>query len=290
MALPQSALARFRTSNCLVVVSLLVLASLTFSVGPSHAAAASCTAKSPISKSYIKKWAKAHHASRYQIVVKDLTSGCKYAAGKQSTTYPTASTMKLMVAVRILEQVTKDELSLSSVKGDLEKMIRVSDDAAAQRLFEKVGSGKAITSIAKRFKLKKTRSSYSKGTTQTTAADQAKFFEAVIVNRPKSLGEPEHEFLLSLLDSVVASQRWGFGSGLPDGWSARGKNGWYHTKLTDAPPVNRSRVNTIGVIYDNKDQPRWVVAAFSDNWATTPQGIAAWKALNKRIASKFAGS
>jgi beta-lactamase class A len=110
---------------------------------------------------------------------------------------------------------------------------------------------------------------------------------ALLGNSP-TLPSAQQRRLLRLMRKVTPGQRWGAGYGLPPGWTAAVKNGWYHTVPGDEGPVNRSRVNTTGIIFDEQGKPRWIIAGFSNRWRSDRAGIRAWNAMSKHVARVLA--
>jgi beta-lactamase class A len=193
-----------------------------------------------------------------------------------------------MIAVGILEQVAAGQIPYSQVRSDLSAMIRVSSNASAQRLYRRMGRAAEINDLADRYGMGKTKPGRKWGVTKTTADDQVLLLRRALLDDPPTLPAVQQRRLLRLMRKVAREQRWGAGYGLPPGWTAAVKNGWYHTVPGDEPPINRSRVNTTGIVFDAQGKPRWVIAGFSNRWRTDRAGIRAWNALSKHVARVLA--
>lgn len=275
-----------RTRRLAVTLALALCAT---AIGSAPAAAATCSTADPLDASYIAAWAEKYHATKYQIAVYDVVRDCTFEVSTYSGTFPTASTVKVMIAAGTLQRVADGTIAYSSVSSSLSSMIRVSSNTAAQRLYRKIGGATGITKVASRYGLADTKPGRKWGTTKTTASDQVLLLRRALLDEDTRLPGTQRTRLLYLMRKVTPSQRWGAGYGLPQGWKATVKNGWYHTVAGDEPPVNRSRVNTMGIVWDNTGQPRWVIAGFSNRWRTDQSGIRAWNALSKHVARVLAG-
>ena len=246
-----------------------------------------CPNKNPFPDEFVSAWADAHNAVDYQAVAYDPSTDCTYQIGSPANVYPTASTVKLMIATSILEKVTAGTIALTDVKSDLELMITISSNEAAQRLWTTAGGKPMVGEIATEFGLENTTAGKKWGTTQTNAVDQVKLFKQVVLSKPASLNDESWNLLRSLLGNIDAEQHWGAGYGLPDGWTFMVKNGWYHTAPGDDGPENKSRVNTIGAAIDPTGKTRWVFSGYSNTWDTDQQGIDAWNALSTQLVTAW---
>lgn len=246
-----------------------------------------CPEANPFPAEFVTAWETKFKAGDYQAVAYNPETDCTYQIGAATNVYATASTVKLMIATVILEDVTAGSIKLSAVKSDLELMITISSNEAAQRLWVKAGGRPIIARVANEFGLENTTASKKWGTTRTNAADQVKLFKQVVLSKPDSLSTENWKLLRNLLSNVDAEQHWGAGYGLPTGWTFMVKNGWYHTAPGDEGPDNKSRVNTIGAAVDETGKVRWVLSGYSNTWLTDQQGIDAWNALSKQIVTKW---
>lgn len=244
-----------------------------------------CPDANPFPAEFVTSWATTYNAVDYQAVAYNPDTDCTYVIGSPTNVYPTASTVKLMIATAILEKVTAGTLAMGDVRSDLELMITISSNEAAQRLWTTAGGKALVAQIATEFGLPSTTAGKKWGTTLTNASDQVSLFKQVVLIKPASLSEESWNLLRTLLASVDKEQHWGAGFGLPEGWSFMVKNGWYHTAPGDEGPENKSRVNTVGAAVDPTGKVRWVMSGYSNTWDTDAQGIDAWNALSAQLVA-----
>jgi hypothetical protein len=136
--------------------------------------------------------------------------------------YPSASVVKAMLMVAYLNHGSVRGRAL----GDrdhalLDPMVRWSDNVAASRVRDYVGNG-ALEHLARRVRMRRFMTAPSWGSTQITAAGQAKLFlriDRYVVRRHRKTAR-------WLLRSIVPEQRWGIGRLHPRGWTLHFKGGW----------------------------------------------------------------
>lgn len=235
----------------------------------------------------MSKWKSKYSARDFEIAVFDMETGCEWTRGDTTKGLPTASTVKLAIAIAALEDVTAGKYSYASIKSDLTAMITVSDNNAANRLWRKTGRGTGLRRVASHYALAKTTPGRTWGTTKTTAYDQVRLLHRAVTVPNERISTKNRKRLLSLMKSVRADQHWGAGGGLPTGWTSAVKNGWYPTVAGDEPPVGRWRVNTVGVVYNRTGEPQWIMAAYSNTWKTQGHGVRAWNAISRQLVRKL---
>lgn len=135
---------------------------------------------------------------------------------------PSASVVKAMLLVAYLNRrgVRGRDLR-DSDRALLGPMIRRSDNAAATRARDIVGNG-ALTRLARRVGMRRFRTARTFGATRICAADQARLFLTIdrfVVARHRG-------YAMHLLNTVIASQRWGIARVRPRAWSLYFKGGW----------------------------------------------------------------
>lgn len=136
--------------------------------------------------------------------------------------YPSASVVKAMLMVAYLNHPSVRGRRLHG--GDhalLDPMIRWSDNTAASNVRNFVGNG-ALEHLADRVGMGRFASAPSWGSTQITAAGQAKLFlriDRYVVRRHRDTA-------LRLLRTVVPGQRWGIARAPRTGWRLHFKGGW----------------------------------------------------------------
>jgi len=246
-----------------------------------------CETNNPFSQLAIENWVTTHSPGAFNATVIDLINDCTYHAGNLETTFPMASTGKVLIATAILEMVTRGEIDYPSVQTDMTAMITQSDNSAADRLFAKMGRAATMQDLEARFGLTQTVTDRGWGTTRTNSVDQAKFINQVLGLKESPLPEAERVILRNLMKNVNPEQAWGAGTNVPSGWSVAVKNGWYQAVEGDIPPVGLWRVNTVGIVWDEAENPRWVFTAFSNEWPTQSAGVSAWNDLAGLISGTF---
>ncbi len=111
----------------------------------------------------------------------------------------------------------------------LTPMIEVSDNNAAQQVFNIVGQG-GLAALAHRVGMTNFATSSIWGETHITASDQTKYFLHIDSYIPAR----HRAYAMHLLASITPSQRWGIGEVAPKGWQLYFKGGWgYGTGLLD---------------------------------------------------------
>jgi len=245
-----------------------------------------CAANSPVPQSFIDTWSAEYEPTSFNVTIIDLVEKCTYTMGESESTFPTASTGKVIVATGVLEMVAAGTLDYSSVSSDMELMITQSDNGAADRLFKLIGKNEAVESIASRYGMIDTTTGGAWGTILTNSNDQALLLDQVVGTVESSLPEPQRVILRDLMTRVNPEQAWGAGSsdGIPDLWTVAVKNGWYLSVAGDRPPVGLWRINTLGYVWDQSSSPRWIFTGYSNTWESEELGIAAWNAITEQLS------
>ena len=137
-------------------------------------------------------------------------------------TVPSASVVKAMLLVAYLRQpgvrgrrLRPDERAL------LGPMIRRSDNAAASRVCNIVGTG-GLARLARRAHMRRFRATRPWGLTTIDVADQTRFF----LHLDRQVPGRHRRYALRLLGSIVSSQRWGIARVRTRGWALYFKGGW----------------------------------------------------------------
>jgi hypothetical protein len=133
-----------------------------------------------------------------------------------------ASVVKAMLLVTYLDMPSVAGRALTSTDTSvLGPMIRVSDNEAAQQIFDTVGTGR-LHALAHRVGMTHFATDPVWGKTRITARDQTTFFlhiDGFVTARHRS-------YAMRLLRSVVPWERWGVGEVAPAGWKLYFKGGW----------------------------------------------------------------
>lgn len=133
-----------------------------------------------------------------------------------------ASLLKPMLLVAYLNRrAVRDRALTERDRSLLAPMIRWSDDRTAETVLGIVGS-RGLNWVARKAGMVDFRYREHWGWSETTAADQARFFLRVDSCVPAR----HRAYARYLLAHIVASQRWGIPPEAPDGWKAFFKGGW----------------------------------------------------------------
>jgi hypothetical protein len=140
-------------------------------------------------------------------------------------TFPSASVLKPMLMLAYLDRPGVRGRALTRTdKGLLRAMITRSDNAAASRIFGIVGT-RGLKRVARRARMTRfTPVTPIWGNSRITAQDQSRFFLRIDALLPAR----HSAYAMSLLASIVPSQRWGIARvpmPLP-GWKVYFKGGW----------------------------------------------------------------
>ena len=137
-------------------------------------------------------------------------------------TFPSASVVKAMLMVAYLRQRSvRDRPLRDADRALLGPMIRRSDNVAATRVRDIVGSG-ALTRLAHVAGMTRFRADPVWGRSSITARDQTRFFLHIDARVP----ERHRAYAMCLLRTIVPSQRWGLARAIPAGWTLYFKGGW----------------------------------------------------------------
>jgi Beta-lactamase enzyme family len=141
---------------------------------------------------------------------------------RRAHTVRIASLLKPMLLVAYLSRMSVRDRELTERERRLlTSMIRWSDDGSAEIVLGIVGS-KRLNRVARRAGMTHFRFRAHWGWSDTTAADQARFFYRIDSYVPAR----HRSYVRYLLRSIVASQRWGIPVEAPSGWTVFFKGGW----------------------------------------------------------------
>ena len=166
--------------------------------------------------------ARSYAASRPGTIAFAVRTDDRFVGVGVDRVFPSASVLKAMLLVAYARHA-RDRPLTASERALLNPMIRRSDNTAASEIFRRVGvSGLArLAHVAGLSHFKAASPIW--GNSQITARDQTRLFlhiDALLPARHRAYG-------MSLLRTVVPSQRWGIGRlKLPPGWRLYFKGGW----------------------------------------------------------------
>jgi len=135
---------------------------------------------------------------------------------------PSASVVKAMLLVGYLRRPDVRGRSLrADERALLGPMIRRSDNAAASRICNIVGTG-GLARLAHRVRMRRFHATRPWGLSTIDVADQTRFFLHIDRYVPRR----HRRYAMRLLGSIVPSQRWGISRVRPRGWALYFKGGW----------------------------------------------------------------
>jgi Beta-lactamase enzyme family len=143
---------------------------------------------------------------------------------RQDRAAPSASVLKAMLLLAYLQRGAVRDRPLSAAqRALLAPMIRRSDDAAATRVLALDGGAQHLQHDARRWGMRRFKAINNPwGDSLITARDQARF----LLHYDRSVPPRHRAYALTLLRTVVPSQRWGIAQATPRGWTLHFKGGW----------------------------------------------------------------
>jgi hypothetical protein len=170
--------------------------------------------------------------------------------------------VKAMLLVAHLRQVAHEGRPLTSYeRRRLDRMIRVSSNAAATWAYDQVGDV-LLRRLARRAEMGQFSICCSWGYARFSARDQANFFRRLAGLTPP----PFREHATGLLGSIVSRQSWGIPSvARPRGFSVFFKGGWRRTErgrlVHQAASVHYRRARfSLAVLTDGNPSTRYGIA------------------------------
>jgi len=187
--------------------------------------AAACLAAAPTS---LGAWepdvaaARAYAEQRPGVVSFAVRTDGRFWGHRTTRGVPSASVLKAMLLVAYLRRGDVRARPLRRAdKRLLAPMVRRSDDVTATRVRGIVGDA-GLYRLAKVARMQRFKTAPIWGMSRVDARDQTRFFLHIDRFVP-----PRHRsYAMTLLRTVVPSQRWGVGRATPDGWRISFKGGW----------------------------------------------------------------
>ncbi|HUR02370.1 MAG TPA: serine hydrolase [Nonomuraea sp.] len=166
----------------------------------------------------------ARQPGRIVYAAHDRITGISLGQGEHQHDMITASGVKVDILTALLLGRTRlgaDERDLAS------RMIRESDNSAADALWWRVGAGEAMSGFYRKVGLRETAPGPSRywGGTTTSPADRLRLLR-VLINADKGLGAADRDLVLGLMADVVPDQAWGVSAAARRGDRVALKNGW----------------------------------------------------------------
>ncbi|MEU6082388.1 serine hydrolase [Streptomyces sp. NPDC047108] len=200
------------------------------------------------------------------VAVLDLDSGASDQYAPSDRVFATASIVKADILSALLLKAQDEGRTLTAPeRADADRMIRVSDNDAANRLWNRIGGGDGLTRANQRLGLLATTPGPTWGVTTTTASDQLELLRAITTD--DSPLTPENRARLhDLMTRVQTDQAWGVSAAADPGSVTALKNGWLPRTATGLWVVN-----SIGEV--RHDGHRLLVAVVSDGHRTMDVGV-----------------
>ncbi|MFC4061439.1 serine hydrolase [Planomonospora corallina] len=228
----------------------------------------------------------AGYGGRLTAAVRDLSTGRDYRY-HDDLQLPTGSTSKVNILMALLLSTPWRGLD-ARARRDADRMIRLSDNEAADRLYERIGLEAGLAEANRRFGLERTYAPpgrcvdlYCWGITRSTAEDQLRLLGALATER-SPLGKEDREQVLRLMGEVIPEQRWGISAGACEGDRVVLKNGWLRRVSS-----GRWVVVSAGLIRGGGRD--YAVAVLSEDNRRMAEGVTRVEDTAKRIMSALRG-
>jgi beta-lactamase class A len=218
------------------------------------------------------------------VAVRDEDSGDEYHFGARSGMW-TGSVYKLLVLeTLLLERQRSGSWFSSGELADITAMIERSDNAAGYRMFLDAGGNAALAATARRLGMRHTKIGISDPTFTTTSGQDGLAMLSCLI-RPGILNRHSRAFVLSLMRSVQADQRWGAGVLADPGTTFANKNGWLSVDDTNGPDEDDDGlwvVSTVGIVRAHGDT--LLVSIFTEHNPDFDDGVRLVERLAKIVA------
>jgi beta-lactamase class A len=265
-------------------VTLLVTAATLIVGVPVCSANVSLSQADPFARTSLRGYL-AHRAGNITAAAYDVNTGTTYLYRPHIREH-TASIVKVDILATLLAQTQARRARLSPAQRAVaQAMIEISDNDAAQSLWDQEGGSAAVGAFDQRAGIDDTTPNPDHwGLTWTTASDQVDLLRRVMLpNAVLDLASRAYEY--ELMRHVIPSQRWGVAAGLGPGAAAALKNGWLPLTPADW------QVNSIGSIAGSGRH--YLLAVLTNRDPTEAYGIATiehisatvWRTLERRELS-----
>ncbi|MFF4014489.1 serine hydrolase [Streptomyces sp. NPDC001843] len=205
---------------------------------------------------------------------------------RATTSYDSASTVKVTVLATLLWDAKKHNRYLTTTEQSLAKaMITQSDNAATTRLWKQLGMTKIKGFLAAAGMTKTTPGTDGYwGLTQENVTDEQKLLQ-LITAKNAVLSDNSRAYILKLMGQVISSQRWGTPAGAPSTVAVHVKNGWLQRA------THGWRVHSLGT-FNGAGHDYMISVLTQDNstmdyGVTTIQNVA--KAIHKDLVPTTSG-
>ncbi len=225
---------------------------------------------------FVDQIASAHPGARFTAAVHDHRTGCEHHLnpGLELTT---ASVIKAQVLAGVLLAAQDQGRALSAPEAaDIELMMHYSHNRPpTSRLYVQVGGAAGMERLDARFGVAGTSHTAAYGATRSTAEDRTRLVEQLLIGGGP-LSEASVRAAWEWMSGVSAAQSWGVTAGLPPGYGAALKNGFYPTTGAGW------RLGTTGVVRDPQGGA-YAMTVMTDNNGDEASGIALVEKIARHI-------
>ncbi len=231
--------------------------------------------------SFVRELEIAYSQARFTAAVHDHRNGCKYHLNP-NLELTTASVIKAQVLAGVLLMAQDDDRPLSqSEVSDIELMMHYSHNTPpTSRLYVAIGAAEGMEALDDRFQIAGTSHTSRYGATLSTAWDRTVLAEQLLIGG----GPLDESSVLSAwewMSSVSVIQSWGISAGLPAGYEAALKNGFYPSRGVGW------RLGSTGAVRDPSGG-YYAVTIMTDNNPDESSGIALVEAIATQINANLA--
>ena len=225
---------------------------------------------------FIDQLEAAHPGARFTAAVHDHRTGCRYElnGGLEITT---ASVIKAQVLAGVLLAAQEAGRRLSqSEAADVELMMHYSHNRPpTSRLYVRLGSAAGMEALDERFGIVGTSHTPWYGRTVSTAENRTRLVEQLLIGGGP-LSTESVQAAWEWMSGVSAAQSWGITAGLPAGYGAALKNGFF--------PMSGAgwRLGTTGVVRDPTGGS-YAMTVMTDNNPSESAGIALVEKIARHI-------
>jgi beta-lactamase class A len=220
---------------------------------------------------------------RAGVMISDLRTGAAFGY-RQRNHFATASVIKVNILAGLLLERQDEHRGLTGSERALaERMIRFSDNEAANVMYSLVGGGHGLNRVNRRLGVRHTvpvRREW--GVSLTCAADQVGLLRA-LVTPASPLSSPNRQYVLRLMSEVSPNQAWGISAATHVGDRFSIKDGWVPLSDEDEGWA----VNSIGLI--RAPGHDFLLAVLSDDQPSLDEGIKTVEQLSRLATSALRG-
>lgn len=224
----------------------------------------------------------AHPGARFTAAVHDHRTGCEYHLNR-GLEITTASVIKAQVLAGVLLAAQEaGRLLRPPEAADVELMMHYSHNRPpTSRLYVQIGGARGMEELDERFGIVGTSHTPRYGGTLSTAEDRTRLVEQLLVGGGP-LVEASVQTAWDWMSGVSPAQSWGVTAGLPPGFKAALKNGFYPTRRAGW------RLGTTGAVRD-PEGGTYALTVMTDNNPDETAGIELVERIARHINSALAG-